>query len=157
MGLSGGVKAPAAVPKGAVHLARGAKATSPDGVPIQGKPPGVLVEAAIDGDHGTFWDDVDNRKLYRLALDFGEERNVSVVRITGWAHHDFAPRSFRVLCDGAEVGRVGGAVYAGNRFTFSIPRTRCRTFELAIDGCWGGSPAIRELELFDAPAPKKGD
>ncbi len=122
-------------------------------MPIQEKPPSVSVEAAIDGDPNTFWDDVDGRKLYRLALDFGEERTLSVVRITGWRHHDFAPRSFRVLCNGEEVGRVGRAVYADNRFTFSIPRTRCRTFELAIDGSWGGSPAIRELELFDASAP----
>ncbi|MHC5053934.1 MAG: HzsA-related protein [Planctomycetota bacterium] len=152
MGLSEGVEAPAAVPKGAVNLARGAKATSPDGVPIQGAPPRVSVEAAVDGNPDTFWDDVDGRKLYRLALDFGEERTVSVVSITGWNHHDFAPRSFRILCNGKGVGRVGGAVYANNRFTFSIPRTRCRTFELAIDGSWGGSPAIRELELFDAPS-----
>lgn len=147
--FSKGIQQLDGIPAGCKNLALGGTASSPDGVPIQGTPPNVSEQAAIDGDRATYWDDADGAKLYRLKVDFKEAVNVSVISIMGWNHYDFSPCDFRILCDGKEIGSVKDAPYDNNLFVFSIPRTKCSSLELAIDKSYGGSPAIRELGIYD--------
>ena len=56
-----------------------------------------------------------------------------------------------MVCDGKTVSKVSDALYANNRVIVGLPRTRCTSLELKITGHYGGSPAIRELGIFDAP------
>ena len=51
--------------------------------------------------------------------------------------------------DGREIGRVTNATYRDNHFAASFPRTTCQAIELVITDSHGGSPAIRELGLYD--------
>jgi len=148
--LSEGLTVLQTIPSGLKNLARGAKATSPDDAPLHDNGSGTVTEqAAIDGNPKTYWDDIDNQKLYRLKIDLPRQVHVSALRITGFAHHSFAPRSFRILCDGKEVGRIQNAVYARGVLALAIPRTACRSLELSIDACYGGSPAVREMDIYD--------
>jgi hypothetical protein len=151
IGFEGGLAPLATLPAGAPNLARGARASSPDGVPLQGKAPGVCEQAAVDGDPATFWDDADGAPVYRLRLDFDGDITAGAMRLTGWAQHDFAPRSFSIVVDGKTIGTVRDASYRGNAFQFRLPRTTFRSIELVITAAHGGSPAIRELELYDLP------
>ena len=128
------------------NLALGATATSPDGIDKDGAASGDA--AAIDGDPETYWDEVDDLEQYRLLVTFPEARTVAAIRITGWGHHNFAPRDFEVICDGEVVKTVRDAWYESNRFGTTFPATACATLELSITGRWGPSPAIRELEVF---------
>ena len=136
------------LPDGAVNLARGAEADSPDDIPLHGSNPPVSVEGAIDGKAETYWDDIDDQKRYRLRVTFKEPTRVSALSITGWRHHDHAPRNFRILCDGKPIGTVKDALYTNNRLLIGFPTTTCTTFELEISGYYGASPAIRELEVY---------
>lgn len=136
------------LPDGAVNLARGAKADSPDDIPLHGSYPPVSVEGAIDGEAETYWDDMDDQKLYRLRVTFKKPTRVSALSITGWRHHDHAARDFAIVCDGKQIGTVENALYTNNRLMIGFPTTTCTTLELAIDGYYGASPAIRELEVF---------
>ncbi len=147
--VSEGLSVMKAIPKGAANLARGATADSPDGIPIHGKSPPVSVEGAIDGKPETYWDDMDDEELYRLRVTFAKPTRVSALSITGWQHHDHAARSFAILCDGKKVGKVSDAQYRDNRLVIAFPAGICRTVELAIDECYGRSPAVRELEIYD--------
>ncbi len=130
------------------NLARGAKATSPDGIDPQGPHP---APHAIDGDTATYWDDTDGHPLYRLRVDFAQPTDVSAISVVGWAHHNFSPRDFEVVCDDKTVRAVSNATYVSNRLIVGLPRTRCKSLELKITGCYGGSPAVRELAIFNAP------
>jgi len=130
----------------AKNLAIGAKATSPDKVPPQGpRPP----SAAIDGDTGSYWDDKDNAKLYVLRVEFEEPTNINAITIVGWKQYDFSPRDFKIVCDGKVIGSVVGLKYVDNEAAMNIPQTECTTFELRITGSYGGSPAIRELGIYN--------
>ena len=144
-----GVKLLDALPANLPNMARGATASSPDDITLDGTPPRVSEQGAIDGNADTMWDELDGRPLYRYRVDFGKDVTLSALHLAGWNHHDFSPKSFAILCDGKEIGRVRDASYVNNQLLLGFPRTTCRVLELAIDACYGGSPAIRELELYD--------
>ncbi len=130
------------------NLARGAKASSSDGIELEGPHPEAH---AIDGDPATYWDKMDGQPLYRLRVDFPKPTDLSAISIVGWAHHSFSPKDFEIVCDGKTVKTVANALYAGNRLIVGLPPTRCTSLELKITGYYGGSPAIRELGIFNAP------
>jgi len=132
---------------GLENLARGALASSPDD--IEPDHSGQEAPAAVDGDEGTYWDEVDQQSAYRILLTLPKAQAVSALSVQGWAQHNFAPRDFEVELDGAVVTRVRGARYVENRHWVLLPRTTCRTIELHITGYYGQSPAIRELGVFD--------
>jgi type 1 glutamine amidotransferase len=128
------------------NLARGATATNPDGLAADGQAGGP--QAAIDGNPKTYWDEVDGEKLYQLRVEMKRPAVVATLRITGFRQHDFAPRDFDVLCDGKVVKQVKNAQYVNNALSVSLPPTQCTTVDLKITGYYGGSPAIRELEIY---------
>ena len=132
------------------NLAAGGRAESPDGLEGDGASSGDA--AAIDGDPGTYWDEVDGHDLYRLVVHLREASTVSAALITGYQHHSFAPKDLDVICDGVTVAEIRGAVYEDNRLLVTFTPVRCAVFELRITGYYGGSPAIRELELYDLTA-----
>jgi mono/diheme cytochrome c family protein len=145
--LSAGLTLLSEVPLGCVNLARGALATSDDKVPVE--KPSDTPEMAIDGKTETFWDDRDNAPEYELGLTFAQPSTLSILSITGWQHEDFAPRDFTLLADGKPVGGVKGAGYQSNRLVIRFPKLSCTRFALRISAAYGGSPAIRELELYE--------
>lgn len=147
-GLSEGLEALPAVPEYWKSVLKGAKASSPDGHPLQGEPPRVSVEAAIDGRQETYWDDIDNQAVYRYRVDLAKKETVCGLSIVGWQHHDFAPRDFTILCDGLEIGHATHVKYQDNELIIAMPETPCSRVELKITGSYGGSPAMRELNLF---------
>lgn len=128
------------------NLALMAKASSPDGLVKDGEAGDD--QAAIDGDPKTYWDKQDNEKLYRLVLTFPFPVDVESLRITGYGQHTYAPKDFEILCDGKALKAVKDAVYTNNLLAVELPRTRCGALELKITGYYGGSPAIRELEVY---------
>jgi len=130
------------------NLARGAKASSPDGIESQGPRPDAH---AIDGDPATYWDETDGHPLYRLRVEFPKATEVSAISIVGWGHHSYSPRDFEIVCDGKTVKTVTGALYVNNRVIVGLPKTRCTSLELKITGYYGGSPGVRELGIFNAP------
>jgi len=130
------------------NLAPRGVGSSPDGLDKDGAAGGD--QAAIDGDPGTYWDEVDGRKLYRYRVTFPEAIRISSLSIMGYQHHSFAPKDFDVLCDGKLVKSVRQAVYRDNLLVVTFPPTSCRTVELKITGRYGPSPAIRELEIYAA-------
>lgn len=135
-----------------LNLARQGVADSPDGLEADGQASGD--QAAIDGDPATYWDETDGQKLYRYRVTFKEPAKVSAILIEGYAFESFVPRDFEVLCDDKVVQTVRGAVYsreAVEAFCRFEPVT-CKSVELRITGCYGGSPAIRELGIYDWPA-----
>ena len=136
-----------------INLARDAKATSPDGIEKDGASGGD--QAAIDGNPGTYWDEADGRKLYRLVVTFPVARRVAGVRITGYQHHSYAPKDFEILCDGKAVKSVRNAKYRENRLTVAFAETSCQSVELKITGYYALSPAIRELEIYGPDPDKK--
>jgi hypothetical protein len=138
------------VPPDLKNLALGATASSSGDVPHEG--PHSKDQHAVDGDPETLWDKADHRMEYRLAVQFREPTEVSAVSVTGWAHEDFSPKSFVVFCDGKAAGIIRDARYRDNRLVVAFPVIRCRTLELAIKDCYGGSPGIRELEIYRLPA-----
>ena len=134
-----------AIPLGE-NLALGGKATNPDGLAADGE--GGPPQSAIDGNPSTYWDEVDNQKLYQLRVEMRKPAVVATIRILGFKHHEFAPKDFEILCDGKVVKQVRDAQYENNLLTVPVPPTRCSTVELKITGYYGGSPAIRELEIY---------
>jgi hypothetical protein len=131
------------------NLARGAKADSPDGLEKDGHADGD--EAGIDGDLKTYWDEADGQPLYRYRVTLPKPAAVSTLRITGWKHHEYAPKDFDVLCDGKIVTGVRDAVYEENVLVVPFDPVRATTVELRITGYYARSPAIRELEIFGPP------
>ena len=134
----------AAEPK---NLALGATADSPDELDSDGETSGD--QAAIDGKADTYWDEIDDQALYRLRLKFPAETAVAVLWITGFSHHNYAPKDFDVVCDGRVVKSVRDARYRNNKLRVDFEKTVCRSLELKITGYYGASPAIRELEVFE--------
>ena len=128
------------------NLAIGGIATKPDGHNIDGESQGV--QAAIDGDPNTYWDEDDNQSLYILRVQLKIPAIVSVIRIMGWKQENFAPKDFEILCDDKVVKKVENARYQNNLLTVTFPPTHCGALELRITGYYGGSPAIRELEIY---------
>ncbi len=129
------------------NLALGAKASSPDGLD---KDQGGKDEwAAIDGNPRSYWDEVDDQKLYRLKVTFKQPTDVSAISILGHQHHNYAPKDFEILCDDKVVEAVRGAIYHDNELVVFFPRTRCGSLELKITGYYGRSPAVRELGIYD--------
>lgn len=133
------------------NLARGAVADSPDGIDSDGAASGD--GAAIDGDPATYWDEVDNQKLYCLRLTFPKPTRISAILIKGHAFESHSPKDFDIVCDGNVVKTVRGATYdrPDLETLFSFEPTTCGSLELRITGYYGGSPAIRELEVYDWP------
>lgn len=134
------------IPPGLVNIAATGTASSPDDLEQDGDGRGD--RAAIDGDPGTYWDEQDRARLYRLVVGFKQPEKVAALGVMGWAQHEFAPKDFEVLCNGRSLKKVENAAYENNVWFLSIPETTCRSVELAITGYYGGSPAIRELGLF---------
>ena len=132
--------------EGPPNLAIGATASSPDEMEIQ--KPSDTPAAAVDGNESTFWDDTDGGKLYVLRLDFKAAATFNALKIIGWQHKDFSPKAFTVVCDDKEVAAVNKAAYANNEFLLGLPETTASSLELRITRVYGGSPAIRELELY---------
>ncbi len=132
------------------NLARGATADSPDGLEKDGHAGGDA--AGIDGDPGTYWDEADGHPLYRYRVTLPKPSKVSALRITGWRHHDYAPKDFEVLCDGRVAVAVTDAVYEDNVLVVPFDPVTATTVELKITGYYSRSPAIRELEIHGPPA-----
>ncbi len=128
------------------NLCIGAVADSPDGLDADGQ--AGSDQAAIDGKMETYWDEVDNQKLYRLRIQFKQKAKVVFIRIIGWKHQEYAPRDFEILCDDKTVKSVKDAVYQNNQLTVEIPPTTCANVELKITRSYAASPAIRELEIY---------
>ncbi len=128
--------------------ALGAVATSPDHLDADG---GAMGDgAAIDGNPETFWDEVDDQGEYHFRLDFPEARTFSALSLQGYEHRRFAPKDFKIVCDGETVQDVQDASYRHNLFVTGFEPVTCTSLELVITGYYGGSPAIRELGLYQA-------
>ena len=136
-----------------INLARDAKATSPDGLEKDGQAGGD--QAAIDGNPNTYWDEANGQKLYRLVITFPEPRKVAVVRILAFEDNSFAPEDFQILCDGKVVKSVRKATYRNRLLSLAFPATLCKSVELKITGYSGGSPAIREVEIYGLSLDEK--
>jgi hypothetical protein len=134
------------VPPGLQNIASQGTASSPDGLEQDGDGRGD--QAAIDGDPGTYWDEGDGAKLYRLVVTFKQPEKFAALAILGWGQHEFAPKDFEVLCDGRPVRKVEDARYSRNVLWLPFDETSCQSVELRITGCYGKSPAVRELGLF---------
>jgi HEAT repeat protein len=135
--------------RGLQNLARGAKASNPDGLAADGE--GGPPAAAIDGNEKTYWDEVDGQPLYILRVELKESATVGALKVVGWKHESYAPRDFEILGDGRVLSRVENARYADNVLRVTLPPTACRTIELRITRAYGASPAIRELEILGKP------
>ncbi len=135
------------------NLALDAKATSPDGLEKDGAAGGD--QAAIDGKPATYWDEANGQKLYRLVVTFPEPRRVAVVRILSYEHHSYAPKDFDILCDGKVAKAVRNAQYDDRRLTVAFPPVPCTSVELKITGCYGASPAVREMEIYGLDPAKQ--
>ena len=129
-----------------VNLARGATASSPDGLNKDGASGGD--SAAIDGDPNTYWDEVDGKKLYVLKLDFKRVVTANAISVMGYQHHGFAPKDFEIVCDGKTVKKVVNATYKDNFLRVDIPSSTFKSLELRITKSHGPSPAIREFEVY---------
>ena len=130
-----------------VNIAPQGIASSPDGLEKDGAAGGD--QAAIDGNLDTYWDEQDGAKLYRLVVQFKQPVKISALSLVGYAHQNFAPKTFQVLCDGQSVKQVANASYTDNFLVVPLPETACQSVELSITGYYGGSPAIRELGLYE--------
>lgn len=132
----------------AENFARYATASSPDDLEKDG---GALGDkGAIDGSEDTFWDEVDQQSRYVFQTDFAEPRRLAGLSLTGYAHESFAPKDFDIVIDGKVVAQVKEAAYDDNFFATAFPPTEGKTLQLVITGYYGGSPAIRELGLYNA-------
>lgn len=134
------------LPAGMVNIAGQGTATSPDGIDADGASGGD--RAAIDGDPNTYWDEEDGKDLYRLVVELPQARRIAAVSILGYEHHQYAPRDFEILLDGVVVKKVEGAQYDGNFLVVRFDPVTAKTVELKITGCYGRSPAIRELGIY---------
>ena len=68
--------------------------------------------------------------------------------IRGWKHHDFAPKDFQVLVDGQVVKTVQNARYKNNLLTVRFDPVKGKEVNPKTGGYYSGSPAIRELEIY---------
>ena len=133
-----------------VNLARHAAISSPDGLKYDSHASAVCAaELAIDGNPATYWDKEDGKQGYRLRLDFKKPVDVTTVVISGWKHHDFTAKDFDIICDDIVVKTIKNAIYDHNKLTINFSKVKCKSLELKITDCYGGSPAIRELEVYN--------
>lgn len=132
------------------NLALGAVTSSPDGLEKDGAANGDA--GANDGNLETYWDEADGQSEYILELTFPAPVEVGALRITAWQQHNYAARDFDVLCDGRVVCEVHEAEYTDNSFSLKLPPTSCTRLTLRITGCYGASPAIREIQVFGPAA-----
>lgn len=107
------------------------------------------VQCAIDNRMDTFWDEEDGKPEYRLAVAFDQVHTVNAITIVGFQHQDHAPKDFAILADGKVVKEVRDAVYTDNFLRVEFPATPLKTLELKITGCYGASPGIRELGIYE--------
>jgi HEAT repeat protein len=135
------------------NLALGATATNPDGLANDGA--GQPPFAAVDGDPNTYWDEVDGQKLYQIRVQLKQRATVSRLCILGYTHHGYSPKDFEVLCDDKPVKKVVGAEYDDALLTVDLPPTECQSVQLNITGCYGKSPAIRELGIYGTTKPER--
>ncbi|MCY3018627.1 MAG: HEAT repeat domain-containing protein, partial [Planctomycetota bacterium] len=110
---------------------------------------GGPASAAIDNSPDTYWDEEDGKNLYRIAVTFGQPRNVGSISILGFQQHSYAPKDFDIVADGKVIKEVRNAQYTDNLFRVSFPATQLKTIELKITGYYGGSPAIREWGIYE--------
>ena len=132
-----------------VNLALNATVSSPDNLePDGGSGPDA---AAVDGNRATYWDETDNQPLYRFQVRFAKPTRFNTVVVVGHAYQSHSPKNFEVLCDGELVTSVTDAPYdeKTNETHVNFPRCECTSLELKITGYYGGSPGIRELEVYD--------
>lgn len=138
--------APIKKPK-AKNLARSAKASSPDDLEKDGDASGD--QAGIDGNPATYWDEVNNKSLYRYRIDWQKPQTISAIGLMAFHHHQYAARDFEIICDGKVITTVKNARYTNNFLVVRFAKTQCRSLELKITGRYGPSPAIRELEVYN--------
>ena len=138
---------------GLVNIASRGKASSPDGLEKDGEAGGD--QAAIDANAGTYWDEADGAALYRLVVEFPAPEKICALSILGYQQHNYAPKDFEVICDGRTVRKITGATYEENFLALPIEEVSARTVELKITGYYGGSPAIRELGIYQRAQPKQ--
>lgn len=136
-----------------VNIASQGTASSPDDLEKDGAAGGD--QAAIDGDPGTYWDEQDGQKLYRLVVTFAQPQTIAAISLVGYQHHQYAPKDFEVLADGRSIKRVENAQYDENFLVVRLEPTTCRTLELRITGYYGNSPAIRELGIYKPAETKR--
>ena len=129
-----------------VNVASQGKASSPDDLEKDGAASGD--QAAIDGNPATYWDEENDKSLYRLAVTLPQPERLAAISIVGHEHHQYAPKDFEVLCDGKSVKKVENAQYEDNLLVIKLDEVTCTTVELKITGYYGQSPAIRELGLY---------
>jgi len=135
-----------APPRGDLNHAIGAKAESIFNHGIDGN--GGQPSAAIDGERDTYWDESDHKEKYGIRIILPEAKEISQIRIEGFAHENYAPAGFDVVLDGNNVMKVHRAIYNHGKFFLDIPKTKAQTIEIIIDKVYGPSPAIRELEIY---------
>jgi len=133
-----------------VNIATQGTATSPDDLDKDGTASGD--QAAVDGNHGTYWDEENNQPLYRLVITFKQPERIAALSIIGYGHHDYAPKDFEIVCDGKAVKKIENAQYDDNFLVVSIQEVTAKAVELKITGYYGASPAVRELGIY-RPAP----
>jgi HEAT repeat protein len=129
-----------------VNVAPQGTASSPDDLEKDGASGGD--QAAIDGDPATYWDEENSQGLYRLVVALPQPERIAAISITGYEHHQFAPKDFEILCDGKAVKKIEDAQYEDNLLIVKLDEVTCSTVELKITGYYGQSPAIRELGLY---------
>jgi len=134
------------------NIAPQGTATSPDDLEKDGASGGD--QAAIDNRPATYWDEVDGRPLYRLVVTFKGPERVAAISILGYAQHNYAPKTFDILCDGRVVQHVEGARYQDNLLVVRFPAVTCTRVELRITGYYGRSPGVRELGIYRAAGVK---
>ncbi|NLF70760.1 MAG: hypothetical protein GX575_17155 [Candidatus Anammoximicrobium sp.] len=129
-----------------LNVAPQGKASSPDDVEKDGAASGD--QAAIDGNPATYWDEADGNRLYRLVVTLPQPERIAAISVMGYEQHRFAPRDFEIICDGKTVQKIESAQYEDNVLVVKLDPVTCTTIELKITGCYGGSPAIRELGIY---------
>jgi hypothetical protein len=129
-----------------VNVAPQGQASSPDDLEKDGASGGD--QAAIDGDPVTYWDEENDKGLYRLVVSLPQPQSLTAISITGYEHHQFAPKDFEILGDGKAVKKIENAQYEDNLLIVKLDPVTCSTIELKITGYYGQSPAIRELGLY---------
>lgn len=118
------------------------RAWKPDG-------PAGPSQAAIDNNPETYWDEEDGKPDYAIAVIFDQAREVNAISLVGWQQHSFAPKDFDIVADGKVVKEVRNALYTANHLRVEFPATSLKALELRITGYYGGSPAIRELGIYE--------
>ena len=109
--------------------------------------------AAIDGDAKTYWMGEGGQAEYRLSFRFDRPREIGGISITGFAHHDRAPRDLQIWVDGKMVKNLKNAIYIDNLLWEETPGVRAESIEIRIGRWYGDAPAIREIGLAEGAAP----